>query len=167
MLTNFRRNRVLERAHAYNLDAADFVRLAMTSAIGVAPALVASRVRAEASSPAEQLIVDRAASSAEARVPDHILLNLPADSLRFLPALRELRDAGPAGTQCTNGPLVHCYSFSKLAAVQDQISEAHERVSEGLGCAPVCLNVRPVRSVAPGKEMLCYEFPLQVKLPDA
>lgn len=160
MLGNFERNGVLERAHVYNLDAAEFVRSATASAAGLPSGVGAMRWKPLAGSAAEHATIGRAAEIAETRVPDHILLNLPADSLRFLPILSVLRDAARLPTSATPGPLVHCYSFSKLACAEKQASEAQERIAKGLGRAPSDLKIRPIRSVAPGKEMLCYEFPL-------
>ena len=135
-----------------------------------------------------------AASASEATLPAHILLNLPADSLRFLRPLRALGEvlrpqpvggsdsdggltygSGAAGGRIvadapvdTDGafdgaPMVHCYSFSTLpvAAVDDQLREARERVSAELVWLPTQLTVRTVRNVAPGKHMLCYSFCLR------
>ena len=94
------------------------------------------------------------ADQLEARPPDHVLLNLPADSMTLLPALRTLHGTAAA-------PLVHCYTFSKLAGAEEQRCEAHRRVAAHLGHAPAHVDVRAIRSVAPGKEYLCYTFGLQ------
>lgn len=109
--------------------------------------------------------IEAAASEAEAVVPKHILMNLPADSLRFLAALEPLRDwlraRAHAGDRVLP-PVVHCYSFSTTEEGSPaQLQEARKRVAEQLaGEQPTMLTVRTVRSVAPGKNMLCYEFPL-------
>ena len=104
-----------------------------------------------------------AAAKAEGSMPAHILLNLPADSIRFLSALRDLSALLaqlPEGTAAA--PLVHCYSFTRLADPEGQLEEARTRVADALdrSTPPAGLSVRSVRSVAPGKEYVCVEFPL-------
>ena len=159
MLGNVRDNGVLRHVHVYNLDAAAFVQAAVTSSVdctghGGGDGLAAVRLRDASHTPTERHAVERAAEAAEALPPDHILLNLPADSVRFLSALRPLRSAA------RQGPRVHCYSFSKLTSASERLREARSRASAELGFEPEQLEVRHVRNVAPGKEMLCYEFTL-------
>ena len=113
--------------------------------------------------------IARSASAAERRTPNHIVLNLPADSVTFLPALtalgcvlgqhhQQLDEAQPMLVP----PTVHCYAFSNMGAPQEQLVEARERLILALGRIPLELSVRNIRSVAPGKDMLCYEFLLPV-----
>jgi len=156
MLHNARQNKVAAGVHVYNLDAAHFVREALASMAARDPSstgLAPTRLRADGLTEAQSSTIAAAAAAAEARAPDHVILNLPADSVRFLSPLRALRDV--AGR-----PRVHCYSFSKLPAADEQLDEARGRVAEALGFLPEGLAVRSVRSVAPGKEMLCYSFSL-------
>lgn len=108
-----------------------------------------------------------AAAEAEASIPTHILLNLPADSIRFLGALSELSAllaAQPRGDAPIEPPMVHCYSFTREAEPEAQLVEAQARVAAAMGRhePPADLSVRVVRSVAPGKEYVCVEFPLPV-----
>ena len=106
---------------------------------------------------------DVAATAAECRVPSHILLNLPADSTRFLAPLRALRAVG-RGTdgQCGAPPIVHCYSFTAETDAAGQAREGERRVAGAMGAPPQAgaLRVCTVRRVAPAKAMVCYEFPL-------
>lgn len=157
MRQNARQNRVLDRMHVYNLDAAAFVHAAVASILKQGRGLESARLPAITRSEAQAHAIEESALQTEAQLPDHILLNLPADSLRFLPALRPLQDIG-------GNPEIHCYSFSKAEDLGTQTSEARERISTALGYMPLRLNVRQVRSVAPGKEMLCYTFSLDGRL---
>lgn len=154
MLHNVRQNHVMERVHVYNLDAAAFVTAATASLLCREPALSTKRLRALTSTDDQQATIGTRAATLEQTLPDHILLNLPSDSLRFLAVLRTLRDVPGAN------PMVHCYSFSKLEGSDAQLREAQERVAAELGYAPAQLAVRDVRSVAPGKLYLCYSFRL-------
>ena len=112
-----------------------------------------------------------AAAEAEGSMPSHILLNLPADSISFLGALNDLsallgRLPQPQGQPPVAPPMVHCYSFTRLADPEAQLDEARARVADALGRStpPAGLSVRTVRSVAPGKEYVCVEFPLPAGL---
>ena len=60
--------------------------------------------------------------------------------------------------------MVHCYSFTREAEPEAQLVEAQARVAAAMGRdePPAGLSVRVVRSVAPGKEYVCVEFPLPV-----
>ena len=78
------------------------------------------------------------------------------------------RDPGPCSKRLAStlpppavSPTVHCYSFSKLDSAAEQLEEATDRVADELGWAPHQLEVRNMRSVAPGKYMLCYTFRLR------
>lgn len=154
MRHNAHLNRVLPHMHVYNMDAVRFVEAAAASMAGRAPGLAAARFDVEAVSDPERAQLAAHADQLEARPPDHVLLNLPADSMTLLPALRTLHGTAAA-------PLVHCYTFSKLAGAEEQRCEAHRRVAAHLGHAPAHVDVRAIRSVAPGKEYLCYTFGLQ------
>jgi tRNA (guanine37-N1)-methyltransferase len=176
MLDNVKHNGLCELVHVYNLDAADFVAHATASlregaaeAGGCGGGLHSVRMRSlpAAGSGGRQGMdmVEAAATEAEASWPAHVLLNLPADSVRFLGALRGLRVPTVLAdddrtTQVPPAPLVHCYCFTRLEGADLQLQEASERVAAALGFPPVDLRVRPVRSVAPGKMMLCIEFRL-------
>ena len=55
--------------------------------------------------------------------------------------------------------MVHCYSFTRLEGADAQLGEARASVTRALGGRePRGLGVRTVRSVAPGKALLCVEF---------
>ena len=89
-------------------------------------------------------------------------MNLPGDAVSYLDALRGL---AAVGGKAAAPPLVHCYTFSRSATPEERLAEARERVGEALSLAPgaassLGLTARTVRSVAPGKDMLCYEFEL-------
>ena len=86
-------------------------------------------------------------------------MNLPADSLRFLQPLNRLARPSSAATAESRPPTVHCYAFSKAETPREQLQEARELLREALGWRPE-VAVRTVRSVAPGKLMLCYTFGL-------
>jgi len=138
----------------WHLGSAAFVTAATASLLCREPALSTKRLRALTSTDDQQATIGTRAATLEQTLPDHILLNLPSDSLRFLAVLRTLRDVPGAN------PMVHCYSFSKLEGSDAQLREAQERVAAELGYAPAQLAVRDVRSVAPGKLYLCYSFRL-------
>jgi tRNA (guanine37-N1)-methyltransferase len=115
------------------------------------------------------------------RPPDHVLMNLPALAVSFLPALAPWRPrvtiaagagkATPAAARATaevaavQTTRVHCYTFSTAA---DPLADAVAQVERGLGdvlpgalAAAGCLAyVHLVRSVAPGKAMVCVGFDL-------
>ena len=172
LLGNVASNKLRGLVHVYNLDAATFAREATAGLqAGDQSALAALRMRAAApvvrrgreSAPASGSTdaEEAAALEAESCMPAHILLNLPADSIRFLGALRELSDLLSSEPSLTP-PVVHCYSFTRLEEPGEQLAESRERVAEALGRAtpPPGLSVRSVRSVAPGKEFVVIEFPL-------
>ena len=162
LLANVRLNHVARRAHVYNLDAAAFIAAACSSVEGHRATLAAARLTDQCAPLEEVAAIQGLATTVEAKLPDHIILNLPADAIHFLPCLRPLCKIASAAGHVTT---VHCYSFSKLAGKDDQMHEALERVSDGLGHLPKGLTVRHVRSVAPGKEMLCYQFPIGMAEP--
>ena len=176
LVDNVGRNRLHALVQVYNLDAATFARLA-TSYLAARTCCTSGKsveVDGEDAFSAARLSsdpkggdrdVDAAAKGvakgAEECMPSHILLNLPADAIRFLEGLQPL--SALLGAHPTlAAPRVHCYSFSKLDDPEQQLLEAQGRVAESLGLAspPAGLTVRSVRSVAPGKEMLCVEFML-------
>ena len=155
LVRNVAANRVDGLVRVYNLDAAEFVQRAIESTL----------VQHEARS--DGACATPSATASEASWPDHILLNLPADSLRFLTPLRALCEKlGREGE--LPAPRVHCYSFTREEEPEAQLKESEERVASALGIvaahgeetSALELTVRTVRSVAPGKTMLCLEFPL-------
>lgn len=192
LLSNVATNRVQGLVHVYNLDAAEFARVA-TEGLARAPAAIATGERRPAQDNQPPLSVHRlrgpqqpavrrgrksrggrihdeatdaaAAEEAERCMPAHILLNLPADSIRFLSALNDLSAlvaAQAEGSTPLDPPTVHCYSFTREADPEAQRREAQSRVAEALGRSepPTQLSVRVVRSVAPGKDYVCIQFPL-------
>uniref|UniRef100_A0A5S6QRG6 tRNA (guanine(37)-N1)-methyltransferase n=1 Tax=Trichuris muris TaxID=70415 RepID=A0A5S6QRG6_TRIMR len=87
----------------------------------------------------------------------HVIMNLPAMSVEFLPFLD-----GIGSLLCTDKEqrqptvLVHCYTFSKAA---DPSAAAEDAVREKFyGARLQDLAVHDVRHVSPGKHMLCVSF---------
>ena len=124
-----------------------------------------NRKRAPAETAETAAAAAAAAAAAEGTFPQHILLNLPADAVSFLDALRPLQELLPPPapgdtTSAESAPLVHCYSFSKAAEGEAQTAEAMARVREALQGEPAQLTVRSVRTVAPNKHYVCIEFRL-------
>lgn len=171
LVRNAQLNKVAHLINVYNLDASEFVTRAVAAHAG-APAtqtLSASRLAPTAAqlkknSKKKQLSKSapsldlKMAAAMEAELPAHVLMNLPAGALEFVPALKALREC-VVQQGSTNVPLVHCYAFSR-AAEEDREAEALERLTSALEWAPKQLRMHVVRSVAPGKVMLCYEFRL-------
>ena len=157
LVVNARRNGVSKLVGVYNLDAAEFVERALRSAAGGtdAESLAGSRLPC-ALADGEGGALDDASAGMEGRMPSHVLMNLPADSLRFLEPLRLLKAAAEGVAE---RPCVHCYCFSRCASAAEQREEAEARLEEALGWVPE-VSVRTVRTVAPRKEMLCYSFEL-------
>jgi len=93
----------------------------------------------------------------------HIVMNLPSLAVDFLKCFRGLlRDAELPSAPCTSLlPVIHCYSFSRA---DDPAAEASERTADALGITSFeelqDRDVRIVRNVAPGKQMLCVTFRL-------
>ncbi|KAL1523518.1 hypothetical protein AB1Y20_018455 [Prymnesium parvum] len=160
LLHNAKLNRVAPRIAVYNLDAADFVQRALNSILGEPPACSLSSVRlaysCRSSDEAETLAVS--ASKMEARPPSHVIMNFPGDAIRFTAAFRRLKSE-PARFRALQAPIVHCYTFSRCSTAQTQLDEANQLLLEHLGWVPE-VEIREVRSVAPGKAMLCYSFAL-------
>lgn len=100
----------------------------------------------------------------------HILMNLPAASLTFLPRFRGILrgkvNKSPVAMRLPFSVIVHCHLFVKATAdVEDSWyrAEAERLVSVSLGVESLdLLEVHHVRKVAGRKEMYCVSF----RLPD-
>jgi len=93
----------------------------------------------------------------------HVVMNLPSLAVDFLKFFRGLLYDGKTQTEpCASlMPVIHCYSFSRA---DDPVTDAAERIAAVLGVGSFedfqDRDVRVVRNVAPGKEMLCVTFRL-------
>jgi len=95
----------------------------------------------------------------------HVVMNLPSLAVDFLRFFRGLLHECESWTEpCASLlPVIHCYSFSRA---DDPVTDAAERTAGVLGVTSFeellveDRNVRVVRNVAPGKEMLCVTFRL-------
>ncbi|KHJ47992.1 Met-10+ like-protein [Trichuris suis] len=87
----------------------------------------------------------------------HVVMNLPAMAVEFLPSLDHIRSSlGATDDKVQHVVLVHCYTFSKA---DDPIAAAKDVVQEKFSNAPLqSLIVHDVRVVSPFKHMLCVSF---------
>ncbi|MFQ6621313.1 hypothetical protein Gotur_002630 [Gossypium turneri] len=93
-------------------------------------------------------------SSEKARSITHVVMNLPNDAAEFLDAFRGVYRNQPRDKEF-NFPMIHVYGFSKA---RDPEFDFHERIRIALQEVAVNVDMRRVRLVAPGKNMLCASF---------
>ena len=91
----------------------------------------------------------------------HVVMNLPSLAVNFLKFFQGLlHDGGLRTEPCASLlPVIHCYSFSRA---DNPSTDAADATASALGVTSFeelqDRNVRVVRNVAPGKEMLCVTF---------
>ncbi|CDW54473.1 TRM5 tRNA methyltransferase 5 [Trichuris trichiura] len=87
----------------------------------------------------------------------HVVMNLPATAIDFLPSLSGMRSLlGASNSIAQHIMFVHCYTFCKA---DDPIAAAKDVVQEKFSNVPLqSLTVHDVRVVSPFKHMLCVSF---------
>jgi tRNA (guanine37-N1)-methyltransferase len=124
-----------DNVHCYNMDGRDFIKQ-----------IFSQEMKKRWSDPLSKGSV-------------HVLMNLPALAVEFLDSFVGLfnqTSTRPSNHNCL--PFIHCYYFSKSNDLEKDTKEAMERV---LGCTLEDeIEIRQVRNVAPGKEMMCIKFRL-------
>ena len=89
----------------------------------------------------------------------HVVMNLPSLAVEYLKCFRGLL-SGCELRACLL-PVVHCYSFSRA---DDPSEDVAQRAADAVGVTSFehlqQHDVRVVRNVAPGKEMICVTFRL-------
>lgn len=93
----------------------------------------------------------------------HIIMNLPELALDFLDAFRGMMQTGVSDLFSGSAVelRVHCHCFARDE--KSPAEEIHPRVIAALGGLPADIRIRPVRDVAPKKNMYCVEFPLRLR----
>lgn len=136
---NMQLNKVKVKTQEFNMDGRDFVRQIMK------PHMM--KIWCEAK---------------ERNLRMHVLMNLPALAVEFLDVFRGLCSERDLSAPFVTFPVVHCYSFCQGLTWGEEMKKAMiEKAEFHLGCPlPNNFSVRPVRNVAPGKEMLCLSFTL-------
>ncbi|VDK53135.1 unnamed protein product [Anisakis simplex] len=98
----------------------------------------------------------------------HLLMNLPAMSLTFLPQFRGLLTGLRPDEKLPFSVLIHCHLFVKAHQDEEEswyAEEAKRLVADSLGCPEMRFkNVHFVRKVAGRKEMYCVSFELSNEL---
>jgi len=135
----------IENFHCYNLDGAQFI---------------------------EQIVSKELEKCLECSGNIHILMNLPAMAMTFLPSFKNLLKPEIChkwAQMKRKVPLVHVYAFNKMVDINDISVDAKEELAKE-ACAQLKvdkiedLKVHYVRNVAPYKDMYRVTFPLTIEI---
>lgn len=152
-------NKVQFGLKTYNLDGGAFLKQAFKD-------VLADRTARSGSAPPAAKKA-RTEGGASDRLVDHIVMNLPATAIDFLPSLSGVFNGLlPTAPVQADMPTVHCHCFEEVCDDAEQRVIQRTKASLGVDALEGEVKVHRVRSVAPNKDMFCISFslPLAVAL---
>ena len=168
-----RDNKVSEFVCAFNMDGAEFIKLATKQLLQQQrtfekqPKVNLRNATAEAKKGARDYIKANTTKIVEPPTFDHFVSNLPATGIEFLPAFRGIYSGHEHLFQAFGRklPMVHTYTFqARHDNEADEQLELRQRLSHHLGCelSPEEdeIELSRVRLVAPNKWYYCASFRL-------